>query len=161
MFGPFFGIASFLCSSFFFISLAISLSFIICWASQHHGRVFLSQPVLWQKLSMLVNVWCWHPPMSWSWWSQWDVTVAGHYHHVVEGDWYMRHCANCSSVCLFLALFFRARFPIFPVYCWFWNLYDLVTVSALNSIQATKTVSMEKISTMKIHIAVPFRLLNL
>ncbi|CAN5963512.1 unnamed protein product [Sphagnum jensenii] len=44
-------------------------------------------------------------------------------------------------ICLFLALFFRARFLFFPVYCWFWNLYDLVTGSSLNSIQATKTVT--------------------
>jgi hypothetical protein len=61
----------FLCSSFlssWFLWSASSFGF--CWTSQHHGQVFPLLPLLWQKLSMLVNFWHWPPPTAESWWIQ-------------------------------------------------------------------------------------------
>jgi hypothetical protein len=53
------------------LSLAISFYYMFCWASQHHGWVFPSLLVLWQKLIMVANVCDWPPSTVRSWRTQW------------------------------------------------------------------------------------------
>jgi hypothetical protein len=55
----------------FLLSLAISFYYMFCWASQHHGWVFPSLLVLWQKLIMVANVCDWTPSTARSWRTQW------------------------------------------------------------------------------------------
>jgi hypothetical protein len=52
---PFTFFSFFLWSSFFLGFLIFTFSLRFCQASQHHGWVFLSLLVLWEKLSMLVK----------------------------------------------------------------------------------------------------------
>jgi hypothetical protein len=55
----------------FLLSLAISFYYMFCWASQHHGWVFPSLLVLWQKLIMVANVCNWPPSTARIWRTQW------------------------------------------------------------------------------------------
>lgn len=82
---------------FVFVSLfssgvfgVLSFSLRFCWDRQHHGQVFLLLPVLWQKNSMLDNVWCLPPVVARSWWGQWGCygrCSMPYVMYAVEGPW--------------------------------------------------------------------------
>lgn len=87
--------------------LSMISSFMFCWVSQHHGWSFLSLPgflslLVWQKLSRLVNEWCWPPTTAESWRNQWgSCGIWSLPNGTVEGQWYVHdnhYCSSCSSI---------------------------------------------------------------
>ncbi len=99
-------------SAVFLVSMISS--FMFCWASQHHGWSFLWLPgflslLVWQKLSRLVNEWCWPPTTAGSWRNRWgSCGIWSLPNGTVEGQWYVHdnhYCSSRSSIVVWSPLF--------------------------------------------------------
>lgn len=109
---PFF--AFFLWSSFFLGFLIFSFSLRFCQASQHHGRVFLSPLVLWEKLSMLVKFdFRLHPsPGEWGYYGRCSIVYML---EVPEHGCDYQCCSNHSIFFWVFSLSLRVAFLLFHV----------------------------------------------
>jgi hypothetical protein len=91
--------------------LGLLLLFRFCWSSPHYGWVILILSVRWLKLTMLVNVNHWPPPLLGLMKLE-DVMVACQYCTYCYWRFLNLHCCHCwnRSVLVLFSLFFRFEF---------------------------------------------------